>query len=187
MEDILLSNLEIVISLLGTIVGLIFALLAYLRNAKAKKSLQCEVKITNALIPYMSDAERFTAFTGEQKKVYVMTKANQFAIDNKIKFNAEKISAKVEELLLLTKHVNSKNIPAERMEQPITFRNDQVSITKSYDNNNLHINPAHSNAQDFRTSGANSINVNKASGSLNIRTKDIIDSWFNTKGEYNGN
>ena len=38
-----------------------------------------------------------------------MTKLNQFAIDNDIKFNKEETSSKIEELVDLTKNVNVKN------------------------------------------------------------------------------
>ena len=42
----------------------------------------------------------------QEKKEYVMTKANQFALDNGIKFNEEFISNKIEDLLSLTNQVN---------------------------------------------------------------------------------
>ena len=37
-----------------------------------------------------------------------MTKANQFAIDNKFKFDAEAVGQKVEELVSMTKQVNMR-------------------------------------------------------------------------------
>ena len=109
MEKLIINNLEIVISLIGTVLGLIFTFLAYIRNAKAKKNLQCEVKMTNALLPFICEAEKFTSFNGAEKKAFVMTNANQFAIENKIKFNAEQVSEKIEKLLALTKQVNAKS------------------------------------------------------------------------------
>lgn len=38
---------------------------------------------------------------------YVMTKANQYAIENGIKFDAAAVNAKIEELVSLTKKVNT--------------------------------------------------------------------------------
>lgn len=40
-----------------------------------------------------------------------MTKANQFAIENGIKFEAEKTSAKIDEIVALCKEVNVKSAP----------------------------------------------------------------------------
>ena len=49
-------------------------------------------------------------YSGAEKKEYVMTKINQYALENHIKFNQEEISKRIEELVALTKEVNVKDI-----------------------------------------------------------------------------
>ena len=54
----------------------------------------------------MEIAEQFTNYSGEEKKEYVMTRVNQFALENKIKFDSEAVNEKIEELIGLSKKVN---------------------------------------------------------------------------------
>lgn len=107
-----MENLEIIISVAGAALGLLVTTVTFLskfiKNAKAKKVAENIVKIGNAMIPYIQEAETFLNYSGEEKKQYVMTKANQFAIDNNIPFDAEAVSDKIEELIGLTKQVNVK-------------------------------------------------------------------------------
>ena len=107
-----MENLEIILSAAGTALGLLVTTVTFLakfiKNAKAKKVAENIVKIGNAMIPYIQEAETFLNYSGEEKKQYVMTKANQFAIDNNIPFDAEAVSDKIEELIGLTKQVNVK-------------------------------------------------------------------------------
>lgn len=109
-----MENLEIILSAAGTALGLLVTTLTFLtkfiRSAKAKKAAEQAIEIANAVLPYIEEAEKLIHYSGEEKKEYVMTKANQFAIDNGIAFDAEDVSAKIEELIGLTKQVNiSKN------------------------------------------------------------------------------
>ena len=59
-------------------------------------------------MPFIREAEKFTAYSGAEKKAFVMTKANQFALKNNLAFYEEQVSEKVEELVTLTKQVNIK-------------------------------------------------------------------------------
>ena len=108
-----MKNLEILLSLIGTILGLAITVATFIvksiRNKKVKKSLEQIVKIGNAVLPFIHEAEKLTGYTGAEKKAYVMTKANQFAIQNKIVFNEEQVSKKIEELINLTKQVNVRS------------------------------------------------------------------------------
>ena len=108
-----MKNLELLLSLIGTILGLSITVVTFIvksvRSAKVKKGLETAVKIGNAILPFIREAEKFTAFSGEEKKTYVMTKANQFAIQNKIAFDEKQVSDKIEELVALTKQVNAKS------------------------------------------------------------------------------
>ncbi|MEI3535578.1 MAG: phage holin, LLH family [Bacilli bacterium] len=105
-----MKNLELFFSLLATILGLLITLITFIKkyvsNLKAKKIIEQSLKICNILLPLIEKAEEFSSYTGQEKKEYVMTKANQFALDNGIKFNEEFISNKIEDLLSLTNQVN---------------------------------------------------------------------------------
>lgn len=105
-----MENLNIILSISGTALGLLITTITFLsqfiKSAKAKKFTENLTKIGNSILPYIEEAETFLNFTGEEKKQYVMTKANQFAIDNGIKFDSVAVSSKVEELVSLTKKVN---------------------------------------------------------------------------------
>ena len=105
-----MKNLELIFSLLATILGLLITLITFIKkyvsNLKAKKIIEQSLKICNILLPLIEKAEEFSSYTGQEKKEYVMTKANQYALDNGIKFNEEFISNKIEDLLSLTNQVN---------------------------------------------------------------------------------
>ena len=64
--------------------------------------------LDDAVAPLMEIAEGFTNYSGEEKKQFVLTKVNQFAIENGLKFDAEETAAKVEKLINLTKKINTK-------------------------------------------------------------------------------
>lgn len=108
-----MENLEIIISVAGAALGLLVTTVTFLakfiKNAKAKKVAENIIKIGNAMIPYIQEAESYVHYSGEEKKEYVMTKANQYAIENGIAFDKQAVSAKVEELIKLTKEVNARN------------------------------------------------------------------------------
>lgn len=107
-----MEDLKIILSLAGTILGLIITSLTFLvkfiNNVKAKKIAEQAIEISNAILPFIKEAEKFTNFSGAEKKEYVLTKANQFALVNNILFDEDKISEKIEELVTLTKTVNAK-------------------------------------------------------------------------------
>ena len=107
-----MENLEIILSVAGTALGLLVTTVTFLskfiKSAKAKKIAENIIKIGNAMIPYIEQAENYVNFSGEEKKQYVMTQANQFAIENGIAFDAEAVGEKIEELVDLTKKVNKR-------------------------------------------------------------------------------
>ena len=105
-----MENLELIISLAGTCVGLIIAIatviVKYAGSAKARKAAEQTIEICNAILPYIEQAESYVHYSGEEKKEYVMTKANRYAIENNIAFDEDAVSEKVEELITLSKEVN---------------------------------------------------------------------------------
>jgi len=110
---VILENLEIFISLGAAILGLFISTLTFLskfiKNAKAKKTAQNIIKITQDIIPFIKEAEKFIHYTGSEKKNYVLIKALRLVIDNKMKVNENTISDTIDELVRLTKEVNIRN------------------------------------------------------------------------------
>lgn len=90
---------------LGTIVGLLISLV---KNKKAKRNLAITQLLTNALQDFVVEAEQFTNFNGGEKKEYVMTKANRYALQNKWNFDEEAVSEIVEDMISLSKSVNKR-------------------------------------------------------------------------------
>ena len=107
-----MQELEIILSVAGTAVCLLVATVTFImklvKSAKAKKVCEQVIDIGNAVIPYIEQAETFAHYSGEEKKAFVMTKANQYAIDNGIEFDQQMVSDKIEELVNLTKEVNKR-------------------------------------------------------------------------------
>lgn len=116
-----------VFSLLGT--SILF-LKKFVKNKKINKVLEQAEEVTKQIIPYVMEAEKFINYTGEEKKKYVMTKLNQFAITNNIKFEEEETSNKIEELVKLTKQVNIKSCPIIVNNEEIknNIKNESIEI-----------------------------------------------------------
>lgn len=108
-----MENLEIILSVAGAALGLLVTavtfLLKFIKSAKAKKIAEQTIKISNAVLPYIKQAESFLHYSGQEKKEFVLTKANQFAIEQKVKFDTNLVSDKIEELVKLTKDVNKRD------------------------------------------------------------------------------
>lgn len=125
-----MEKLSIVLSAAGTMLGIIVVMLTSLckliKNSKARKMAENIIKMGNFILPYIEEAETFISFTGEEKKAYVMTKANQYAIDNGIKFNEEETSAKIDELVALCKVVNV-NTTREKNQKSQNIKTDDTS------------------------------------------------------------
>lgn len=120
-----MKNLEVIISLAGTMIGLSITaltfLMKYIKNKKAKRIAEQLVMIGDAVLPLIREAEKFTGYTGAEKKTYVMTKANQYAINQKINFDEKQVGEKVEELVELTNQVNVKNKTEQKVESSTKF------------------------------------------------------------------
>lgn len=105
-----MENLKQIITIASACVGLLATITGFLiplvKNVKAKNKLSALNKLTNVLQSLIVEAEKFTNFSGEEKKAYVLTKANRYALNNKILFDEQDVSCKVEELVALSKNVN---------------------------------------------------------------------------------
>ena len=108
-----MENFELIVSLVGTALSLFIACVLFVvklvRGYIAKKKLKNSYVLLDAVAPLMEIAETFTNFSGTEKKEYVLTKVNQFAIENGITFDEQAVTAKIEELIDLSKNVNGKD------------------------------------------------------------------------------
>lgn len=105
-----MENVELILSFVGTALSLaamcaVF-IIKLIKAVSAKKRTQESAMLLDAVIPLMEIAEKFANYSGEEKREYVLTKINQFALENGLHFNAETVSAKIEELIKLTKKIN---------------------------------------------------------------------------------
>jgi len=128
-----MQDLSLILSTIGTAAGLLITtitfLLKFIKNAKAKHAAESLLAISRAIIPYIEQAEQFVNYTGQEKKQYVMTKANQFAIEHGIEFDAGKVSDKVEKLVKLGKTINKTETDSEN--------EIQINLKKGEQNNEI--------------------------------------------------
>lgn len=105
-----MEDLELYLSVAATILGLLVSTLTFLtkfiKSAKEKRIAEELLQLTQDLMPFIEEAEKFIHFTGVEKKAYVMTKATQLVINNKMKVSQGKISDTIDGLVRLTKEVN---------------------------------------------------------------------------------
>jgi len=108
-----MQNLPTIISIsctaLGLLVTAITFIVRFIKSLKEKRLAQDTLKICEALKGFVASAEKFLNYSAQEKKEFALTKANQFAIDNKIPFNAAFIGDKIEELVRLSKQVNVRD------------------------------------------------------------------------------
>ena len=107
-----MENIKEIITIASACLGLIATATGFLiplvKNVKAKNKLTALNKLSTTLQAFIVDAETFTNFSGAEKKEYVMTKANRYAIENKIPYDEQAVSDKVEEIVALSKEVNKR-------------------------------------------------------------------------------
>lgn len=107
-----MEKLEIILSLGGTVISFIITLIVVIikliKWKKNYKSLEEEKELYDLVDDLMSIAETYNNYLGKEKKEYVMTKLNQFAIENEIDFDKEKVDERIEKLIKLSKNVNYK-------------------------------------------------------------------------------
>ena len=90
-----------ILCLLITVGGLFYKIL------KTVKKCRQTCMVAGAILPFIREAEKLEHYTGIEKKTYVMTRAAQYALERKIIFNEKLVSERIEEVISLTKQVNS--------------------------------------------------------------------------------
>mgnify|MGYP001120871792 CR=1 FL=1 len=105
-----MEKIEQIIIIAANCLGLVATMTGFLiplvKNIKAKNKLLAINKLTSTLQDLIVEAEDFTNFSGTEKKEYVMTKVNRYAIKHNIPFDEQLVSDKVESLVALSKEVN---------------------------------------------------------------------------------
>lgn len=111
-----MENIRIIAALVGVCIGLvggIAALIAkYAKSSKAKKIAEGALEICSAILPFIKRAEERTT-SGAEKKAYVMEEAEKYAEEHGIPFDAQDVSAKIDEYVALTKSVNAEKVSEE--------------------------------------------------------------------------
>ncbi|MGM9972311.1 MAG: phage holin, LLH family [Anaeroplasmataceae bacterium] len=106
-------DLEYILSLAGTSLGIIITILTFIiklsKNTKVRKKAEKLLIMTSEIMNCVKEAEKFKNYTGLEKKNYVLTKINQYSIDNNIKYDEEYVSQRIEEIIETTKTVNTNN------------------------------------------------------------------------------
>lgn len=108
----MLENIKDIIGIIATAIPLIIAVATFVaKNSKNKKLAKLAENInliTREVQKYVIAAEQFINYSGADKKEWVKTKVNQFAIAHKINYDEELVSNLIEEIVGLTKRVNSR-------------------------------------------------------------------------------
>lgn len=107
-----MENLEWILSLAGTALSLFVVCITFIvklvQSIKERSKDKERTELLDAVGPIMEIAETFVNYSGEEKKEYVLTKINQYAIENGIVFDSKLVSEKIEELITLSKQVNKR-------------------------------------------------------------------------------
>lgn len=122
-----MENIKEIITIASACLGLLATITGFLiplvKNVKAKNKLTALNKLSATLQALIIDAETFANFTGAEKKEYVMTKANRYAIEHKLPYDEQAVSEKVEDLVALSKEVNKRDaVPVSKQENVTSIR-----------------------------------------------------------------
>lgn len=115
------ETLELVIKIVPSVCAGITAVLSFIlgiRKGKYKNLFKGENAkhfVMDILLEAMTTVENFANYTGEEKKEYVMTKVNQYCIENKIEYDAELTETNIEKMIEFSKGVNSGKSRANRL------------------------------------------------------------------------
>ncbi len=113
-----MEQARLILSLAGTALSLFITctvlIIKVILSFKKHKKLRESSVLADAIAPIMQVAESFAHYTGEEKKQFVLTKLDRLAAEQKLDFNAEEISAKIEELIKLSKKINSNRNKGEQ-------------------------------------------------------------------------
>ena len=117
MTETLELVIKIVLSVFGGITGMLSLILG-IKQGKYKNLFKGENAkhfVMDILREAMTTVENFANYTGEEKKEYVMTKVNQYCIENKIEYDAELTETNIEKMIEFSKGVNNGKSRANKL------------------------------------------------------------------------
>lgn len=102
---------KLIITFVSTILGLLVTLVTYIlkfvNNKKTKEKALNFISISNKLIELITEVEKFSSLSGDEKKSYVLSKIEEYAKDNNLNYDIDEVSNKIEEFVTLTRNVNT--------------------------------------------------------------------------------
>ena len=108
MIDMLIEIKEIIAIIISLIIGIVILIQKLAKALKSKNKLNNIISLEAIAIELVSEAENFLNFSGAEKKEWVKTKVNQYAIDNGFKYNDETTDSIIEGFIDLSKKVNKR-------------------------------------------------------------------------------
>ena len=96
----------------GSIVSIILAKLSSKNKKWAKRAEQYNM-IQKEILSYIPLAEQFINYEGKDKKEWVLTKVNQFCLNNGIAYDDIKATELLEHAIKLTRDVNKRGTVAK--------------------------------------------------------------------------
>ncbi len=107
-----MENLEWILSLAVTALSLLAACVSFavklVKNVREKMSAKKYDELMESVAPVMEIAENHTGLKGHDKKEYVLEKVSEYAERNGLKFEAEAVANRIEELVEFSKKVNKR-------------------------------------------------------------------------------
>jgi hypothetical protein len=97
-------------SLAAVVVGFITSTITFavkfFKTHFAKTVAEDRLEIRDVLLGFICEAEAFLSYSGEEKKDFVLTKIKDFAEKNGLTYNVERVAAKIDQIVTLSKLVN---------------------------------------------------------------------------------
>ena len=104
-----MENIEIILSVLSTSIGLLISTITFVfkasKHKKAKLLAEGNLKIKAIVLKFIVEAEGLQA-NGTVKKQFVMHGISSYAYENDLKYDPELISLYIDDVVALTKLVN---------------------------------------------------------------------------------
>lgn len=99
----ILKYVPYIVSGATAIVSFTIWFVTFLKEKDKNKKLEM---LKQAILGIMETAETFKNYTGEEKKQYVFTRAKEFLVEQKLKFDDTKLSALIERFCDFSNNVN---------------------------------------------------------------------------------
>ena len=107
MKEFLVAHIYDIIYIIGIVAGGIYSIIVTIKN---KKTNNIKTLFTAKIEELICEAEKFSNYTGEEKKQYVISRAKSWLSENNAikKFSDSTISAMIENVITLSKSVNKR-------------------------------------------------------------------------------